>query len=85
MFGFLEQNSGSLLQSSVTLDTMNKFKQMNVDYFFGIVSEMNIDNSEIQVKYSKNEFHVIETIVTFIINPSLASCCITWKNPFFVN
>jgi hypothetical protein len=74
MFGFIEQNNSSILESSITLEIMNKFKNMNVEYFFDIVSEFNIDNSGIDNKYSKDEFHIIDTIVKLYLQ-SLASCC----------
>jgi hypothetical protein len=63
MFGFIDQNNNSMMESSITLDIMKKFKAMNVEYFFDIVSEMEIDNSRNENRYSKNEFHIIETIV----------------------
>jgi hypothetical protein len=68
MFGFIEQNNSSLLPSSITLDIMNKFKNMNVEYFFDIVSEIGVDNSGVDVKYSKNEYHIIEIIVKNVVN-----------------
>jgi hypothetical protein len=63
MFGFIEQNNSSILESSITLEIMNKFKNMNVEYFFDIVSEMDIESSRVENKYSKDEFHIIDTIV----------------------
>jgi phage terminase small subunit len=67
MFGFIEQNNNSMLESSITLDIMNKFKRMNVEYFFDVISEMNIDHSKLDIKYTKDEFHIIDTIVYILI------------------
>lgn len=62
-FGFINQNESSALESTVTLEIMNKLKNLRVDDFFEAVQEMNLDYSNIDNKYSKEEFHLIETIV----------------------
>lgn len=63
MFGFIDQNENSILESTVTLEIMNKFKNINSDYFFDIVQEMDLDVSCIANRYLKEEFHVAEMIV----------------------
>jgi hypothetical protein len=65
IFGFIDQNDSSILESTVTLELMNKFKNFNAEYFFDIVQEMNFENSNIDNKYLKEEFHIIEIIVRF--------------------
>ncbi len=65
MFGFIDQNEKSILESTITLEIMNKFKSLNVEYFFDVVQEVNLENSNLGIKYSKDEFHIIETIVLF--------------------
>lgn len=66
-FGFINQNESSVLESTVTLEIMNKFKNLHVDYFFDVVQEMNLDYSNIDNKYSKEEFHLIEMIVKYFL------------------
>jgi hypothetical protein len=63
LFGFIEQNNSSILESTITLDIMSKFKNMNVEYFFDLIHEMNLENSNFENKYTRDEFHTIETIV----------------------
>jgi hypothetical protein len=62
-FGFINQNEDSVLESTVTLEIMNKLKNLHTDYFFDIVQEMELNYSNIENKYSKEEFHLIEMIV----------------------
>jgi hypothetical protein len=67
MFGFIDQNDNSIFESTVTLEIMNKFKNLNSDYFFDVVQEMNIDISNMNDnKYLKDEYHVTESIVSLI-------------------
>jgi hypothetical protein len=68
IFAFIEQNEKSILESTITLEIMNKFKGLNVEYFFDVVQEMRIDNSNVGIKYSKDEFHIIEMIFSEILH-----------------
>lgn len=68
LFGFIDQNEASILESSVTLGIMNKFKTLNTDYFFDIVHDMKIDSSRIGNKCFNREFQTIEIMVYIIIN-----------------
>jgi hypothetical protein len=64
MFAFINQNEASLSESTVTLELMMKFKNLNSDYFFDVAQEMNIDISNINDdKYFKEEYYVAEMIV----------------------
>lgn len=67
-FGFINQNDSSILESTVTLEIMNKFKSLHIDYFFDVVQEMNLDYSNIDNKYSKEEFHLIEMIFSELLH-----------------
>ena len=62
LFGFINQNENSILESTITLEIMNKFKLLNIDYFFDVLHEMELDYS-IDNKYPKEEFHEIQSIV----------------------
>jgi hypothetical protein len=68
LFGFIDQNEKSILESTITLEIMNKFKTLNIEYFFDVVQEMKIENSNIGIKYSKDEFHIIEMIFSEILH-----------------
>jgi len=64
-FGFINQNDGSIIESNVTLEIMNKFKNIYPDTFFDVVQDLNLDiiNEENNLK---EEYHVIENIVNYI-------------------
>mgnify|MGYP000370251211 CR=1 FL=1 len=68
LFGFVDQNDKSILESTITLEIMNKFKSLNIEYFFDVVQEMRVENSNIGIKYSKDEFHIIEMIFSEILH-----------------
>lgn len=64
IFGFINQNENSLYESTVTLELMNKFKNLNAEYFFDVVHEMNIDISNMnENKYFKEEYYIVDLIV----------------------
>jgi hypothetical protein len=64
MFGFINQNENSLYESTVTLELMNKFKNLNSEYFFDVVQEMNFDISNMnEHKYFKEEYYIVDMIV----------------------
>jgi hypothetical protein len=64
MFAFINQNESSLRESTVTLELMNKIKNLNTEYFFDVVQEMNIDISNMyDNKYFKEEYYIAEVIV----------------------
>lgn len=62
-FGFIDQNEDSILESTITLEILNKCKTLNIDYFFDVVHEMELNYSNIDNKYPKEEFHVIQSVV----------------------
>ena len=67
-FGFIDQNDYSLLESTVSLEIMNKFKNVNPDYFFEFVQDMNIDISNMNDNNNlKEEFYSVENIFSEII------------------
>jgi hypothetical protein len=68
IFGFIDQNDNSILESTASLEILNKFKIMNTDYFFACLQEMNIDVSELDNKFLKEEFHVIEIIFSELLH-----------------
>lgn len=65
-FGFIDQNDSSILESTVTLEIMNKFKNINTDYFFDVVQDMNIDIAN-EDNNLKEEYHIIDNIVSKIV------------------
>ena len=68
LFGFIDQNDNSILESTVTLQIMNKFKNINPDYFFDVVQDLNIDISNMNENNNlKEEFHTIDNIFSEII------------------
>jgi hypothetical protein len=67
-FGFIDQNEPSILESTVTLEIMNKFKNLNSDDFFEILQDLNLDISNMNENNNlKEEFHTIENIFSEII------------------
>jgi hypothetical protein len=67
-FGFIDQNEPSILESTVTLEIMNKFKNLNPDAFFEILQELNLDISNMNENNNlKEEFHTIENIFSELI------------------
>jgi hypothetical protein len=61
MFAFVNQNESTLTESTVTLELMNKFKNINTEYFFDVVQEMNMDISN--MNENKEEYYIAEIIV----------------------
>ena len=67
-FGFIDQNEPSILESTVTLEIMNKFKNLNPDSFFEILQDLNLDISNMNENNNlKEEFHTIENTFSEII------------------
>jgi hypothetical protein len=62
LFGFIDHNYNSVLETTITLEMMNKFKNINPDYFFDIVSDMNLDNEKDENNL-KEEYQIIDNIV----------------------
>lgn len=67
VFGFVDQDQASIYESTVTLEILNKVKLFNIDYFFSLVQEMNINLSETDNKYLKEEFHIVEIIFSELL------------------
>lgn len=68
LFGFIEQNDKSVLESTVTLDILSKFMKMSPNFFFEILN----DTCQSNLKNEGNEnldeeFHIIDTIFSEII------------------
>jgi hypothetical protein len=66
MFAFINQNESTLSESTVTLELMNKFKEINTEFFFDYVQEVDMDISDIN--QNKDEYYIAELIVRFDFN-----------------
>lgn len=63
-FGFIDPNEHAIMESLITLEILTKFKMINLAYFFDSLQEVNVENS-LFIKYSKQEFYILENIVIF--------------------
>lgn len=81
MFGFVEQNQNSILETTTTLELLTKFQTLNIAYFFDIMQELNLNTTVSENKYSKYEFYTIDSIVIKIFNAffSLVSSYFIWR------
>jgi len=67
-FGFINPNIQNITQTIFTLEISNKFKNICPDYFFDLLQEIKKENSLIDYKYTKEYFHILQTIVKNKIN-----------------
>ena len=63
-FGFIDPHESAMMESLITLEISNKFKNINLDVFFEALQQVNAEMS-IFNKYSKQEFYILENIVLF--------------------
>lgn len=64
-FGFINTSTESISETMFTLELTNKMKNICPDYFFDILQDMKRDNSFMDNKYTKDDFHTLQTIVNF--------------------
>ena len=62
-FGFINPNSFNIPQTIFTLEISNKFKNICPDYFFDVLQDIKKENSFFDNKYTKEYFHILQTIV----------------------
>lgn len=62
-FGFINPNLINTSQTMFTLEITNKIRNICPDFFFDIVQEIKKENSLIDYKYTKENFHILQTIV----------------------
>jgi hypothetical protein len=62
-FGFINISTEFISETMFTLELTNKMKNICPDYFFDILQDMKRDNSFMDNKYTKDDFHTLQTIV----------------------
>ena len=64
-FGFINPNIQNISQSIFTLEISNKIKNMELEDFFDLLQDIKKENSLMDYKYTKEYFHILQTIVNF--------------------
>jgi hypothetical protein len=62
-FGFINYNMECNSETIFTLELTNKIKNICPDYFFDILQDIKRENSFMDNKYTKDDFHTLQTIV----------------------
>jgi len=66
-FGFINANTDFISETIFTLELTNKMKNICPDYFFDILQDIKRENSFMDNKYTKEDFHILQNIVIFFI------------------